>query len=627
MSNARLSHATLIIFCIAFLLQCIRTLLPLAIFQPGMWYDTTSESGIAAQILLVFCGGFFGYVLLRWSGIRTALLITAGGLITFRLALQLIGDAYAMMWLASAAVFCGWAALPLLLSVRRDEEQSLDMPLALIVGVALDAAIGAAWGSWDPVWQRDAASTILIVMLGVVALAALHVTVRAEATPWQRNAPVMLLATAFYLSLQATLLANPAKMATLADMSVFVAGMLPAVFSIVGIALANSLKQRPISRPMLLLTAVAVGMLLLFVRLFESTLLLGVILLVAQTLVVMLLLRVFGSELSKKSSLVAYGSMSLVFGLLTVIINFLGSIIRLPVNLLIAPAVCLILLALLAPAHLTARAHWERPPLKYLLLFGLLALIPLAVGLQVPTPVISTPVESSLRIMTYNIHQGIDNDGIVGLEAIAMTIEAEDVDIVLLQEVSRGIIVNGSTDSFEWLARRLRMEGRFYAADRQFGNAILTHLPIRESDNGLLPRNQEMGQRTYIRALLDVGNGEALTVISTHFDHQLPDNRMTQVERILEVWGGEPQTIIGGDFNATPGTDEIASLRNAGLVSGQDAIGNAALNTFIAFDPFIRIDYVMGSPDVRFISSDVPRSLASDHLPVVVEIALPLTDR
>jgi endonuclease/exonuclease/phosphatase family metal-dependent hydrolase len=102
---------------------------------------------------------------------------------------------------------------------------------------------------------------------------------------------------------------------------------------------------------------------------------------------------------------------------------------------------------------------------------------------------------------------------------------------------------------------------------------------------------------------------------------------MPQVERILEVWGGEPQTIIGGDFNATPGTDEIASLRNAGLVSGQDAIGNAALNTFIAFDPFIRIDYVMGSPDVRFISSDVPRSLASDHLPVVVEIALPLTDR
>lgn len=231
---------------------------------------------------------------------------------------------------------------------------------------------------------------------------------------------------------------------------------------------------------------------------------------------------------------------------------------------------------------------------------------------------------TSLRVMTYNIHQSVDNEGFVGMEAIARTIEEQNLDIVLLQEVLRGPLVNSSVDSIEWLSRRLQMPYRFFAADLQMGNAILTRLPIMESDFGLLPRNNEFMNRSYVRVIVDVGSGETMTLINTHLDHMQRDNRLPQIEYIVQLWGSTPRTLIGGDLNAQPSSDEIIALESAGLVSGQDATGNGALNTFIALEPFWRLDYIFGSPDIRFISSAVPPSLASDHLPVVVEISLPL---
>ena len=63
----------------------------------------------------------------------------------------------------------------------------------------------------------------------------------------------------------------------------------------------------------------------------------------------------------------------------------------------------------------------------------------------------------SLRVLTYNIHQGFDLSGRPGLEAIAAVIEAEQPQIVALQEVPRGWVVNGAVDALSWLAQRLEM--------------------------------------------------------------------------------------------------------------------------------------------------------------------------
>lgn len=62
-----------------------------------------------------------------------------------------------------------------------------------------------------------------------------------------------------------------------------------------------------------------------------------------------------------------------------------------------------------------------------------------------------------LRIFGYNIHNGFNVDGDLDLEALAQVIEKQQPDIVSLQEVSRGWVVNGSVDAMAWLAQRLDM--------------------------------------------------------------------------------------------------------------------------------------------------------------------------
>ncbi|MDE0222101.1 MAG: hypothetical protein OXJ90_22740 [Spirochaetaceae bacterium] len=75
-----------------------------------------------------------------------------------------------------------------------------------------------------------------------------------------------------------------------------------------------------------------------------------------------------------------------------------------------------------------------------------------------------------VRVMTYNIHQGFDAYGRHGMEAIAQVIEDEDPDVVALQEISRGWLINGSVDTLVWLSRRLGMAYAFGpAADPVWG--------------------------------------------------------------------------------------------------------------------------------------------------------------
>lgn len=84
-----------------------------------------------------------------------------------------------------------------------------------------------------------------------------------------------------------------------------------------------------------------------------------------------------------------------------------------------------------------------------------------------------------VRIMDYNIHQGFNIHGYLDLESIARVIEGSGADIVALQEVSRGWVINSSADCYERLAHRLGMEYKLFipASDDIWGNAILSRYP------------------------------------------------------------------------------------------------------------------------------------------------------
>lgn len=128
--------------------------------------------------------------------------------------------------------------------------------------------------------------------------------------------------------------------------------------------------------------------------------------------------------------------------------------------------------------------------------------------------------------------------------------------------------------------------------------------------------------RSYIWVALDTE--PSLRVIGVHLSAFVEaEDRFQQVDVMLEVWDEQPLTLIAGDMNSTPGQPDMERLLDAGLVSAQDAVGNADGLTFRSNDPYQRIDWIFGSDDLRFSNFVIPDTQASDHLPLSVTVTLP----
>jgi endonuclease/exonuclease/phosphatase family metal-dependent hydrolase len=89
---------------------------------------------------------------------------------------------------------------------------------------------------------------------------------------------------------------------------------------------------------------------------------------------------------------------------------------------------------------------------------------------------------------------------------------------------------------------------------------------------------------------------------------------------LLEVETGP--TLLTGDLNALPDSPEMVMLRDAGLSDTLDLLGISPGYTFRADNPVRRIDYIWLSPSLTALDADIPRSTASDHLPIVATIDL-----
>ena len=225
--------------------------------------------------------------------------------------------------------------------------------------------------------------------------------------------------------------------------------------------------------------------------------------------------------------------------------------------------------------------------------------------------------------MSYNLHQGYATSGAQDLEALARTVEAAGAEVVALQEVSRGWVINGSTEMLTWLARRLRMPYVWGpAADPIWGNAILARRPILDSANAELPRGGAPMRRAVLWAEVDLGRGERLRVIATHFHHVEEEGRIRepQAAAIVRLWNRRERTVMMGDLNATPEAREIAMLKDAGLRDAFTLAGQGSGLTYSSEAPERRIDYIWVSPDLKARDFRILPGQASDHLGIAVTV-------
>ncbi len=244
-----------------------------------------------------------------------------------------------------------------------------------------------------------------------------------------------------------------------------------------------------------------------------------------------------------------------------------------------------------------------------------------APGVTTVTPT-RAAAEEPVRVVLYNIHMGFDVEGRFAIDAQAATLAAQSPDVVVLNEVDRGWLLTGGHDTLRLLADRLELPHVFApAADEVWGNALLSRYPVSELAIDRLPRGSAPMARSQLAAVIEIAEGQRLAVVGTHLSHVdvQGDTRLPQARAVAGTVARLRErnlpTVVLGDLNAEPDSPELATfepfVRN---------IVPPTVATWPSWNPVERIDHVLISPDLLGRDVSVPRTQASDHLPIAVTL-------
>ena len=576
-------------------------------------------AGLAAVVLAVT---FLAGVAQRRLGDR-ALLIVAGGVGLARLIEQINQDPGLDLICASIGVALFLMFIPILLETLRARERERHFATSIVLGLAIDTAIKGAWGTLELSWVAGALPLIMVVIGLALQLGLLMRMPRGSAVTLTHLVSWPLAALGPFLFLQAQLFQNIGQVTTLTGFSQPLAFELIVLGNAFSLIAASGVYGRLPRRGWT--WTLVVGLVLLVVALpLADDPLAPLELLAGQVAASIGLAIISQARGTRRTSIVMGGGFSLMFALL--LGYYIGQVVQLPIALwLFQPIAALLLLA----AMTTAVWRFDVSPTADRLdwtpgLIGLgLMILPVIALLSWRTPG-ALPGQLPARIMSYNLHSGFDVTGRLNLEGIAQAIEAEQADVIGLQEVSRGWVLDGSIDMLTWLSQRLNLPYIWApTSDPIWGNAILSRYPITAVQLYAMPNNDQVRpMRGYVVATIDVG-GQALTVIVTHLHHVEADSalRGPQVAAINATWNGRAASVLLGDLNATPDAPEMQLLRDAGWIDAFTPSGAAGAGfTYASNRPYQRIDYIYHSADLTARDFQVNAGTASDHSGIAVTI-------
>jgi len=244
---------------------------------------------------------------------------------------------------------------------------------------------------------------------------------------------------------------------------------------------------------------------------------------------------------------------------------------------------------------------------------------------------------TTLRLISYNVQVGIHTrkhrDYILGgwkhliphtqrltnLDQVAHFLS--DYDIIGLQEVDAGSIRCNFINLIEYLAYRAELPFWYHQVNRNLGrlaqhsNGLLSQFKPDSIENiklpGLIPGRQGILARFNT-------NGETLVVIVLHLALG-KWARLKQLDYIADIVNQYPHAIVMGDLNCRAHSPEMQHLfRKTDL---DEPIEN--LRTYPSWQPLYNIDHILVSSQLKVIKAEVVEHPVSDHLPIMMEIALP----
>lgn len=217
-----------------------------------------------------------------------------------------------------------------------------------------------------------------------------------------------------------------------------------------------------------------------------------------------------------------------------------------------------------------------------------------------------------LKLMHANVYSGNRQyDRLVALVAL------EQPDLVFLQEVTP-----------EWLAGTKPLLDEYpytYSVPSagNFGIAVLSKIPFAKVEHVDSP---PLAHPTLVTTLMM--DDEPLTIVSSHptipLGRPLYEARNEQLQSLAElVLGISGRTVLLGDFNASTWDRHFRQLEaSTGLRNVRRGFG--VLPTWPTFLPFamIPIDHALVSDGIAITDARTGTRIGSDHLPLIVTLAL-----
>jgi endonuclease/exonuclease/phosphatase family metal-dependent hydrolase len=236
-----------------------------------------------------------------------------------------------------------------------------------------------------------------------------------------------------------------------------------------------------------------------------------------------------------------------------------------------------------------------------------------------------------MRLLSYNIHKGIGGrDRIYSLDRIVEVIEAENPDLICLQEVDRHVGRSRHDDQPRKLSESLRTAAHLFQLNVRFksggyGNLVLSRWPFRHSYQISLRRKRRKPRGAQL-AVIETPKGP-IQLVNWHLG-LAERERHWQARHLLEHTlfreSAHLPTLVVGDFNDWLNTLARGPFASHGFA--QVTSPRSRFRSFPAYWPVVSLDkaFIRGSIEIghaRIVHSRLARD-ASDHLPLLIDFRL-----
>ena len=246
-----------------------------------------------------------------------------------------------------------------------------------------------------------------------------------------------------------------------------------------------------------------------------------------------------------------------------------------------------------------------------------------------------------LKVLTLNVAHGRKNAWSQifvsrkqtrrNLEEIAGLLRRQNADVVALQEADGPSIWSGGFDHVAYIAEHAGYPWHYRAAHvttwfATYGTALLSRLPMSEIKEHTFAPSPPTFNKGFLlgRLRLHPGSGEnsevSVDIVSVHLDFSRRQVRQQQIQEMTrELTDRDSPLIILGDFNSEWLADQSV-VRRLAENAGMEVYKPDATDLQSYPKRGTRLDWVLISKNLDFVSYNALPDIVSDHLAVAATI-------